>query len=110
MSAATFYSRLLEPPQQSFFLFGMRGAGKSTWAQQVFPRAHRFIEREQLQNSDVSWRHEPCLVAGRGEAGSLSPRRGLPAPHARQAGHRPQLQRGRGSWEAATFIARILGP
>lgn len=35
------YARVLSPPKQSFFLFGMRGVGKSTWARQVFPRAHR---------------------------------------------------------------------
>ncbi|OHB79733.1 MAG: hypothetical protein A2Z25_00605 [Planctomycetes bacterium RBG_16_55_9] len=28
------YFRLLRPPEQSFFLFGMRGVGKSTWAMQ----------------------------------------------------------------------------
>ncbi len=33
------YHRLVEPPGQSFFLFGMRGAGKSTWARMVFPDA-----------------------------------------------------------------------
>jgi predicted AAA+ superfamily ATPase len=36
------YPRLLQSPRQSFFLFGMRGAGKSTWARQVFPNAPRF--------------------------------------------------------------------
>lgn len=36
------YPRLLRPPDQSFFLFGMRGVGKSTWAQQVLPAAPRF--------------------------------------------------------------------
>jgi predicted AAA+ superfamily ATPase len=36
------YPRLLQPPEQSFFLFGMRGVGKSTWARQVFPGAPRF--------------------------------------------------------------------
>ena len=33
------YERLTEPPGQSFFLFGMRGAGKSTWARARFPDA-----------------------------------------------------------------------
>ena len=42
MIAARSYPRLLKPPKQSFFLFGMRGAGKSTWAQESFPDAHRF--------------------------------------------------------------------
>ncbi|MBI4488436.1 MAG: ATP-binding protein, partial [Deltaproteobacteria bacterium] len=36
------YPRLLRAPRQSFFLFGMRGAGKSTWAKQAFPNAPRF--------------------------------------------------------------------
>lgn len=35
------YPRLLQPPNQSFFLFGMRGAGKSTWSRQTFPDARR---------------------------------------------------------------------
>ena len=42
MNALKHYLRLLEPPVQSFFLFGMRGAGKSTWARHTFPRAKRF--------------------------------------------------------------------
>ena len=33
------YNRLTEPPGQSFFLFGMRGVGKSTWARAAFPDA-----------------------------------------------------------------------
>ena len=37
MTAA--YDRLIEPPRQSFFLFGMRGVGKSTWARVAFPDA-----------------------------------------------------------------------
>lgn len=36
------YERLLRSPEQSFFLFGMRGVGKSTWARQSFPDARRF--------------------------------------------------------------------
>ena len=34
--------RLLQPPRQSFFLFGPRGSGKSTWIRQRFPKALRF--------------------------------------------------------------------
>ncbi len=34
------YPRLLNPPRGSFFLFGVRGAGKSTWVRQRFPDAH----------------------------------------------------------------------
>ena len=33
------YRRLLEAPAQSFFLFGMRGVGKSTWARAALPDA-----------------------------------------------------------------------
>ena len=33
------YDRLILPPAQSFFLFGMRGVGKSTWARANFPNA-----------------------------------------------------------------------
>lgn len=32
-------SRFLKPPRQSFFLFGPRGTGKSTWLRQVLPDA-----------------------------------------------------------------------
>src|SRR3990170_8709819 len=42
MKARPGYPRLLVPPKQSFFLFGMRGVGKSTWARQEFPQAVRF--------------------------------------------------------------------
>lgn len=34
------YERMLKPPKGSFFLYGVRGAGKSTWARQIFPEAH----------------------------------------------------------------------
>ena len=33
--------RFLQPPARSFFLFGPRGTGKSTWLQQQFPNALR---------------------------------------------------------------------
>lgn len=36
------YPRLLDPPRQNFFLFGLRGVGKSTWAKAAFPDARRF--------------------------------------------------------------------
>ncbi len=42
MQARLPYRRLLTAPKQSFFLFGMRGVGKSTWSRQAFPQAHRF--------------------------------------------------------------------
>ena len=33
--------RLLQRPDRSFFLFGPRGTGKSTWLEQVLPDAFR---------------------------------------------------------------------
>lgn len=42
MVANPTYNRLLKAPAQSFFLFGMRGVGKSTWASQVFPDVPRY--------------------------------------------------------------------
>ena len=37
--AGTTYLRLIRPPEQSFFLLGVRGVGKSTWARQQVPDA-----------------------------------------------------------------------
>ena len=34
------YARLTTPPKGSFFLFGIRGVGKSSWARATFPGAH----------------------------------------------------------------------
>lgn len=34
------YPRVLTPPAGSFFLLGIRGVGKSTWARAAFPSAH----------------------------------------------------------------------
>lgn len=36
------FPRLYRRPKQSFFLFGLRGVGKSTWVSNEFPDAHRF--------------------------------------------------------------------
>ncbi|RMD87854.1 MAG: ATP-binding protein, partial [Candidatus Dadabacteria bacterium] len=33
------YKRIITPPKQSFFLFGARGTGKSTWLKEAFPHA-----------------------------------------------------------------------
>ena len=35
------YTRLARVPDQSFFLLGMRGVGKSTWARTALPEARR---------------------------------------------------------------------
>jgi len=37
---ASRYDRILVPPRGSFFLYGVRGVGKSTWARERFPGAH----------------------------------------------------------------------
>lgn len=39
MSSSRIIPRLLHAPQRSFFLFGPRGTGKSTWLQAEFPQA-----------------------------------------------------------------------
>jgi hypothetical protein len=36
------YTRCLRPPAESFFLFGPRGTGKSTWLRQQLPAATWF--------------------------------------------------------------------
>lgn len=33
-------NRLFRPPRGSYFLFGARGTGKSTWVRRQHPRAH----------------------------------------------------------------------
>lgn len=40
MVTETHYTRLLTPPKGSFFLFGVRGVGKSTWIREALPGAH----------------------------------------------------------------------
>ena len=40
MVAPSQYERLTKPPKGSFFLFGVRGVGKSTWARAQFPEAY----------------------------------------------------------------------
>ena len=64
-----FYPRLLTPPQGSFFLFGPRGAGKSTWLRGVFPNAHRIdLLDERLYQSYLA-----DIGAFAGELRSLAP-------------------------------------
>ncbi len=43
------YSRLLRPPDGSFFLFGPRGTGKSSWVRTTFPKGLYF----DLLDSDI---------------------------------------------------------
>jgi uncharacterized protein len=64
------YRRLLTPPRQSFFLFGMRGVGKSTWARQAFPDAPRFdlldegVFHSYLRDAGLFGRQLAALPAG----------------------------------------------
>lgn len=54
--------RLYSQPTQSFFLFGVRGVGKSTWIRQQLPSAHRFdLLDESLYQSLLA---DPSLFAG----------------------------------------------
>jgi predicted AAA+ superfamily ATPase len=54
--------RLYELPARSFFLFGLRGVGKSTWIRQRLPDAYRFdLLDEALYQSLLA---EPGLFAG----------------------------------------------
>jgi predicted AAA+ superfamily ATPase len=48
------YQRRLQPPSISFFLFGMRGVGKTTWAREHFPDARRIdLLREDVYQSHL---------------------------------------------------------
>jgi predicted AAA+ superfamily ATPase len=59
----TSYRRLLVPPKQSFFLFGLRGVGKSTWAAACFPEATRIDLLDQSLYG--AYLHSPYLFADR---------------------------------------------
>ena len=50
------FSRILDAPDQSFFLLGPRGSGKSTWLQATFPDAHvvDLLDEEKYQRLLVS--------------------------------------------------------
>jgi predicted AAA+ superfamily ATPase len=53
------YTRLLAPPEHSFFLFGPRGTGKTTWLRQALPEARWY----DLLRNDVHLRllRDPSL-------------------------------------------------
>jgi predicted AAA+ superfamily ATPase len=42
VDGTSLYPRILTPAKGSFFLFGVRGVGKSTWVRATFPEAHVF--------------------------------------------------------------------
>ena len=55
------YARFLRVPEQSFFLLGLRGVGKSTWAQEAFPDASRLDLLDQRLYQDLL--ADPSLFA-----------------------------------------------
>jgi uncharacterized protein len=56
------YRRLLKPPAQSFFLFGPRGTGKSTWLKEHFGTAPLRIDL--LKSSEfLKYQRTPSLLA-----------------------------------------------
>src|SRR5437867_3267463 len=55
------YPRIVPPPRQSFFLFGARGVGKSTWAREHYAHGHRIdLLDEALYQSLLA---DPALFA-----------------------------------------------
>ncbi len=75
------YQRLFQAPRSSFFLFGIRGSGKSTWARQQFPQAH-FVD---LLDEEL---HQSLLLDSGKFAGELR-------------------TRARGSWVIVDEVQRI---
>ena len=55
------YPRLIRPPGQSFFLLGVRGVGKSTWARAQFPDAPRIDLLDEARYQD--YLADPSLFA-----------------------------------------------
>jgi predicted AAA+ superfamily ATPase len=55
------YARLLEPPRKSFFLFGVRGTGKSTWARQKLAGALHFDLLDERRHQE--WLVNPSLMS-----------------------------------------------
>lgn len=66
----THFPRILAAPKGTFFLFGPRGTGKSTWIRANFPRAHtvNLLDEARYQ----SYLADPSLFAG--ELRALRPR------------------------------------
>ena len=55
------YPRLIQPPGQSFFLLGVRGVGKSTWARRQFPDAPHIDLLDEARYQD--YLADPSLFA-----------------------------------------------
>ncbi len=60
-------ARLLRPPASSFFLLGVRGVGKSTWARNALPAAHRVDLLDERRYHELLV--DPSLLAA--EVGAL---------------------------------------
>ena len=56
------YPRIVEPAETSFFLFGARGVGKSTWAKACYPQAHQVDLLDEALYQDLL--ADPSLFAG----------------------------------------------
>jgi uncharacterized protein len=58
-------SRIYRLPHGSFFLFGLRGVGKSTWIRQQLPDAHRFdlLDEGLYQDFSPTQRRSPASSA-----------------------------------------------
>jgi hypothetical protein len=73
-------SRLLTLPASDFFLFGMRGVGKRTWARRVLPEARRFdLLDEGLYQAGAG--RADSLLHGCSTRSWLGGRRNGAAPH-----------------------------
>lgn len=61
MVSTRWHRRLLQRPDSSFFLLGVRGAGKSTWARAALPDAHRVDLLDERRYQDLL--ADPSLLA-----------------------------------------------
>ena len=61
MVSIELFPRLTRPPRRSFFLLGVRGVGKSTWARRQFPDAPRIDLLDEARYND--YLADPSLFA-----------------------------------------------
>ena len=75
MTKKDIMTRLLQQPDRSFFLFGPRGTGKSTWLQQVLPNAFRLDLLDASLFLEIS--RDPhrleALIGGQAAGGNFAP-------------------------------------
>jgi len=65
------FPRLLQPPRRSYFLFGPRGTGKSTWVEEAFPNAYVV----DLLSTETMIRYERSPGEFRAEVSAIDPQR-----------------------------------